>query len=247
MRLPQILGLVGAISVGSSIGQELTIDWGSELFPPGSVIDSNGNPISLGDGSFNDGGYTIELGAFDGTFVPTSDNTSSWIANWRVFDAIVANDDDPDDFMDPGDPTRFAGRDILNSDNNSLSVDTAVDPNYEFAQGEQAYVFIRNSNATEPGSEWLLYTRSAGDSDDWEYPFVSPESHNPADDLSWMVQDADSVVWGGINQGTTEGAGFHASNRKDYLVQTFTFVPEPTTALLTLMGSLMLMRRQRIQ
>lgn len=122
-----------------------------------------------------------------------------------------------------------------------------VNSSYEFAQGKQAYVFIRNSNATAPGSEWLLYTRSSGGGDSWQFPFVSPESHNPADDLDWRVQDAENVVWGGINQGATEGGGVHSFTGKDYLVQTFTFVPEPTTALLVSLSSLMLLRRQRGQ
>lgn len=245
MQNTQIICFLGLLSIGSALGQELTIDWGSNIFPLGSVIDSNGNPITLGDGTFTDGGYSIELGAFDSGFVPTGANTSSWVGNWRVFDAIVDGDEDAADFLASGDPTRFAGRDILTSDNNSLSGDAAVDPGFEFAQGMQAYVFIRNSNATAPGSEWLLYTRDSGGTDNWEYPFVSAESHNPADDLDWRVQDADNVVWGGINQGTTEGGGVHSFKGKDYLVQTFTFVPEPTTALLACLGSLFLLRRQR--
>lgn len=230
-----------------AIGQELTIDWGTDFFPAGPIVTSSGEAITLGDGSFTDGGFTIELGAFDNSFVPTASNVGDWVNDWRVFDAIVADDLDGNDNLVPSlaDPSlaTFAGQDLLDSSNLSLSVDSIVDEDFVFEQGLQAYVFIRNNNNPEPGSEWLLYTRD-GEDDAWRYPFVAPETHSPADDLEWFVQQANTAVFGGVN-GTTIGAGEREFTDETILAQTFTFVPEPSSALLTGLGALVLMRRRR--
>lgn len=246
MRIPQAVSLLCFLPLVPALGQELTIDWGSDFIQTGSVIDSDGNAITLGDGTLSDGGYSIELGAFASGFVPTAQNTGSWVSNWRVFDAIIDPDLDDADFLNSGDPTSFAGRDLLDSNNHSLSSDASVNPTDVFAQGEQAYVFVRNSNDTTPGSEWLLYTRTTGGGDSWKYPFVSPESHNRAD-LLWNLQDADTAIWGGIDDASVVGDGEHTHTGTDYLFQTFTFpaVPEPTTVLLTYLGSLFLFCRRR--
>ena len=75
-------------SSGLLFGESQVINWGSELFG-GSFIDSNSDDITLGDGSFKDGGFSFELGTFQAGFNPSAANTDEWIANWRVFDAVV--------------------------------------------------------------------------------------------------------------------------------------------------------------
>ena len=237
---PLLLLLFSAASLETLKAQSETINWGSALFPGGNLIDSNGDAITLGDGSFTDGGFTFELGTFDtasGFTGPTAGNTSDWVTNWRAFDAIVSGDGDANDFVRSN--GTFAAQDTLTSDRHSLSVDAAVDPAYEFAVDAQAYVFVRNSDATEAGSEWLLYTNPA-----WEFPFVAAESHSP-NNLTWEVEDATQAVWGGINGGTTTGGGVNNFGDPNFLIQTFTFVPEPSSAGLLLLGALSLLRRGR--
>lgn len=229
--------LFGAAATANLCSQTQNIDWGSNFFPGGNLIDSDGNALVLGDGSYTDGGYTFEIGVFDGAFVPDATNTDDWVANWKVFDAIIPSDSDPSDSVSS---TFFAGRDVITFERHSESADPIVDNNYEFLEGEQAYVFVRNSNDTDSDSEWLLYTNST-----WTFPFVAPESHDPSGNELWVVEDADEAVWGGINAGATTGDGEHAHKGTDYLIQTFTFVPEPSTFGLLLVGSLGLLRRGR--
>ena len=240
--LSGLVFLMGALPI---VGQELTIDWGTDFFPSGPVITSSGAPIELGDGSFTDDGFTIELGVFDGGFTPTTGNTESWVTNWRALDAITANDPDSRDNLvsSGGGNATFSGTDLIDSTNRSLSLDAIVDNDFVFSQGTQTYVFVRNGDTPEAGTEWLLYTR-AGENDDWTIPFVSPESHSPADDLTWSVTDANTAIWGAIN-GETIGGGESLAINPTGLIQTFTFVPEPSSALLVTLGGLALLRRRR--
>lgn len=128
---------------------------------------------------------------------------------------------------------RFVGTGFLQSDQTSSSEDAnGVDT---FLAGQQAYVFIRNGDNPEPGTEWLLYTSESGE--DWEYPAVS--GGQPATPLSWFAGEADSAVWGAVN-GASGPNGEHTDTSTD-------FVPEPSSTLLVGLGSLLLLRRQRSQ
>ena len=234
---PLLLVVLGAAGTGSLVAQNQSIDWGTRFFPGGNLIDSGGNALVLGDGSYLDGGYTFELGVFDEGFVPNGKNTSEWVASWNVFDAIVTNDEDTNDSVSSN---TYTGSDTITFDRHSESLDAAVDPTFEFSQTNQAYVFVRNSDQTVAGSEWLLYTN-----EEWLFPFVAEENHNRLL-VEWLVEDGTQAVFGGINGGALTGDGVQVNaNDNDYLVQTFTFVPEPSTFGLLLLGSLSLFRRGR--
>lgn len=209
----------------------LQIDWGSSTIVD-TITDSTGAPISSST-------YAIELGGFSSGFVPTQANVDDWLANWQVFDAVTDPDSDSGDFFIAGSGTdaRFAGTDFLDIDQTSLSEDgNGTDI---FAVGSQAYVFIRNSDVTNPNSEWLLYTSQSGE--DWEFPAVQGgQTQVP---LTWFAGEADEVVFGGIHDAA--GPGEFTSTGTDFLLRTHTFVPEPSTALLVLAASCALGCRRR--
>ena len=223
--------------------QQHQIDWGTSAVTD-KVITSDGSPISLAD-------FTIELGGFGGGFVPTAANTDEWVANWQVFDAVTDPDTDTSgaggtsaDNFESGPATtdaRFVGTGFLQADQTSSSEDSNKADT--FGPDQQAYVFIRNSDVTDENAEWLLYTSETGDV--WEFPAVTGGQPDTPD--TWFLSEADNAIFGAVN-GTIEGGGLHDDTSTDFILRTNTFpafVPEPSSALLLLLGALPFLRRRR--
>ena len=211
------------------------INWGTATVVQ-DLITSDGSAVSASE-------FKIELGGFVGGFVPTNANIEDWVSNWQVFDAITTPDTDPSDAFIAGSGTssRFVGSDFLAPGQTSLSADSnGVDI---FGAGEQAYVFIRNSDTTDVGSEWLLYTSQEGN--DWVFPAAQLQ-FSPM----FFVSDVDEVLFGSVN-GDLIGEGVFTDSSSDFVLRTHTFgvaVPEPTTGILLLGSTLgLLLRRKRLQ
>ena len=106
--------------------------------------------------------------------------------------------------------------------------------------GLDAYIWIRNDDNPVPGTEWLL-TRA----DNWTFPVVGGDCCN-TEVIEWAVSDLDSgnvPVWG--RQNDVIGSGEFSSTSTTGL-QTFTFVPEPSSALLAAVaGGFLVLRRRR--
>lgn len=209
-----------AVAAGMVCGQTTQIDWGTNIFGD-SLYTSDGGEVALDE-------FTIELGSFANGFVPTSENTGDWVSNWRVFDAITEPDSDSDDFYlgGPGNSVRYAGNAELTAAGTSASEDATA--GYVFGADQQAYVFIRNSDQTTLGSEWLLYTSDTGV--DWEFP--SAGSGEKGGSLDFDLGEVDQVVYGQAN-------GIVGAGERSYVatgLQTFTFVPEPSSLFYLVMA-----------
>ncbi|MGB6222341.1 hypothetical protein [Haloferula sp.] len=202
------------------------LNWGSVIYS--DLVDSEGQVL--------DQTYVFQMGAFVGGFVPDETNTSDWLSNWQVFDAADYNGlEDPDDGIF-GYFTSSAG---MMDDGLSDSPDqSSLASSFE---GLDAYLWIRNSDLDAPGSEWFL-----GRAGDWIFPMAVPGCCDNDGVLEWSTSDllaGDVPVWG--SQGGTVGNGEYSVNGSDTL-QTFTFVPEPSTAMFVVMfGTLMILRRRR--
>ena len=227
------LSLLLSLSCSFISGQTTQpIVWGTS-FEFGSVIASDGSALTLDEFSF-------ELGSFGLGFEPTASNTDEWLQNWKVFDAITSPDTDTSDGLanNGGASSFFAGSASVNLDRTSDSED--ANPTDQFAAGEQAYVFIRNDDVPEFGSEWLLYTSDSGT------PWVFPGGF--AEHLLWSLGDADTVVWGAVNDSTI-GAGEFTDSSTEFFVRTHGFegvsIPEPTSLSLCGVAALFLSRRKR--
>ena len=160
-----------------------------------------------------------------------------------MFDAITTPDTDPGDFLTVGVGTRFTGSGLLDFGQTSLSEDgNGVDT---FSPGSQAYVFIRNSDTTDFGSEWLLYTSQDGaNGEGFVFPLVGAAAAGAQTQFS--AAEADEAIFGSVN-GTTVGAGEFTDTSTDFVLRTHTFIPEPSTTLLLLGSSLgLLARRKRV-
>ena len=202
-----------------------TINWGSEF---GSVnLQSDGTtPVTSG--------FTIQLGKFNTGFIPDPGNVELWEDNWVVFDELL-----------PGDH---------NADFGYYTSEKQLMDNGVFLGGDQAYVWMFNSQDVVPGSEWLLYTNDGSDGtggDDWTFPVVPGSQQTQP--LSWRVSNATRAIFGGIDPDggdpgdPQQGGGYGTVPTRVFGVQTHTFVPEPGTAALGALGFCVLtgMRRRR--
>jgi hypothetical protein len=201
-----------------------TITWGSEFLSVNLQSDGT-TPV--------DSSFTIQLGKFQDGFTPDGNNVDLWAANWDVFDELL-----------PGEHNPAVGY--------YTSAEKLLD-NSTFHAGDQAYVWMYNSNTAVPGSEWLLYTNDASDGsalDDWLFPAVPGSQQNLTQ--NWRVSNASHVLFGGLDpkRGDAEdpryGMGIGTDPDREFNVQTRTFVPEPSTALLGAAGLLLLARRRRV-
>lgn len=216
-----------------------TVAWGSS---------ANFTPISFtSDGTVDNEVLKWDLGYFTAGYTPDQTNYATWAANWNV----VATDRYRD----------FGG--IW-----ALSVNTLdVGP---IAAGRQMYMFAYNDLGAigTPSGEALLFRE-----DGLLFPTVPNQvtfdiADNPLDDgFEFNGQpandDAFTVIWGQVDRsiyaagGMLVGGGFVTdlktdSNRQPandgnatFEMQSFTWVPEPSTALLSVLGALMLLRRSR--
>jgi hypothetical protein len=94
-------------------------------------------------------------------------------------------------------------------------------------EGLSAFIWIRKGADPIEGSEWLL-TRASN----WTFPTAIPGccDHDPP--TQWSVSDltgGDVPLWG--SQGGVNGGGVH-TDYGVHTLQTFTFVPEPSSALM---------------
>ncbi|MFC0018558.1 PEP-CTERM sorting domain-containing protein [Roseibacillus persicicus] len=224
-----LLPAVFALSTAQAQSATVQIDWGTSTVAQ-KIITSTGAPISQPE-------FSIELGAFALGFTPTASNYSEWVNNWMVFDAVTSPDTDTsgaggtqaDAFISVGVNSRFVGTGFLETGQTSTSEDS--NGTDVFAAGEQAYVFIRNSDTPDENAEWLLYTSSVDNS--WEFPQAEGgQSQFPA---TWYVSEADQAIWGAVN-GTVTGGGPHTDTSTDFVLRTHTFVPEPSSFFLLFIG-----------
>jgi hypothetical protein len=196
--------------------QAQTLNWGNDAF--GDLSDSAG--VTLDDT------FVFQLGSFFNGFVPTDSNTDQWILNWEVFDQAAYNKD-----IEYFTSTVYVRNDVTSSNPMASTLSFA---------GLDAYIWIRNNDDPVPGTEWLL-TRSS----DWKFPLVGGDCCS-TEVTEWAVSDLDSgdtPKWG--RQNNVIGPGEFSSTSTTGL-QTFTFVPEPSSAMLCAMaGGFLVLRRRR--
>ncbi len=203
-----------------------TLIWGSRVFD--DLMDSKGQVL--------DHTFIFELGAFADDFSPDSSNVADWSNNWRIFDAAAYNGlEDPDD----GIYGYFTGVAQMLDDGTSAS--PFASPLFGFS-GLEAYIWVRNSDDPVPGSEWFLFRAS-----DWLYPEADPGCCDNDLPIEWSLGDLendDSIpVWGG--RGSNKGGGVYTENGR-HAMQTYTFVPEPSSVfLIGIAGISAALRRRR--
>jgi hypothetical protein len=228
MKLHNTLLLLPAALISVAPVAAIQIDWGSQV---DSVIrDSFGNPL--------DETFTVQLGFFIDTlgvpFVPTYMNVEDWSSHWRVFDQAA---------FDPS-IGYFSSSAILQGDGSSSSPYADVGVSFS---NQDAYIWINNSEMPVEGSEWFLARSETASltTDAWNMPDAIPGCCDDRNPLIWSVSDldtGDTPAYG--RQGEIIGAGEYAVT-DSYTLQTFTFVPEPSAALLVALGGAVCVLRRR--
>jgi len=202
------------------------INWGSSIYD--DIVDSEAQVL--------DQTFIFQLGAFSDGFTPDSDNVSEWVGNWEVYDQADYNGIETP--VDDGIWGYFTSTVNMEADGTSNSPD--LTPGASSFEGRSAFVWIRNGDDPVEGTEWLLMRADA-----WIFPAVDPDCCDNTLPLEWSMSDllvGDVPLWG--SQGGTMGDGEYTTTGS-YTMQTFTFVPEPSTALLCAMAGLLAAVRRR--
>ena len=224
LNLPAVVAAM-LFAAGGSHAQQ--IDWGSEIYS--SLVDSGGNVL--------DSAFVFQIGSFDAGYDPGAHDPSDWLNHWQVFDEASYNGiEEP---VDDGIWGYYTSTANMESDGTSDSPEES--PGATSFEGLQAYIWIRNGDNPEPGTEWLVVTTST-----WVFPTASTGCCGNSLPLEWSTSDlvgGDVPLWG--SQGGTTGPGIY-SVTGPYTLQTFTFVPEPSAmVLIGLGGAFLLGRRKR--
>lgn len=212
-----LVRIMAAIAALTAVSQAAyTINFGSDVY--GDLVDSNGSKL--------DNSYHFELGAFAPGFVPSAANINLWLDNWYVFARASYN------------PTFSHFTLSVQMTDNGLSDNPWLTPGAPSFELKEAYLWIFNNNTTNPGSEWLV-TRATN----WTFPAAGACCGGQP--LEWSVSDLkpEDVPLHG-KQGDTAGPGIFTDSRS-HLLQTYTFVPEPSAVLLATLGGLTLVLRRR--
>ena len=230
-NLSKLIGSCLLLAAGSIQGS--TIFWGtpqnSDLLDPAfahlHLVNSQGVLL--------DGSYSFELGTFAPGFTPDATNLDQWELNWIIFDKAVAGNG-----WNPGNQ-EVAG--TVDHTPTSGSSSPSATPAGVYPQGAPAYLWVYNTKNMIVSPEWALLQDVDNGSniyEAWEFP-------DPADtggSFDWQVRDVDTPIFGGVNG--VRGAGDFAVAPAQFAVQTAA-VPEPGSALLMGLGSLLVLRRRR--
>ncbi len=239
------IACAGLLIACTATSQARQVGWGSAVGD--NLFDSSG---SIAANNFMlDASFSFEIGVFANGFTPSSSNLSDWEANWVVFDAANTS------IIDSWTPELGYFSSSANFNSNGTSSSASANPASIFTQNQVGYLWVFNDKAVASTSEWALVTDliSTGNvGDNWRMP-------DPADQISpslfWALQDADTVVFGGLND--VQGAGAYTNDPADdpnvvplvdtgitYSLQTHV-VPEPGSALFLASAGFCWMLRKR--
>lgn len=225
--LSTLLLTLALLLLGQSSVHSQTLIWGSPQSPDFTSRLTNSNGFVLDDT------YVFEIGSFDNSFNPTASNAADWSTNWRAFDAASFAE---------GTYNPVTGYVTATADMNPFGFSNspqATSGTFSFA-GLEAYLWVKNSNAPGPNTEWALVRAGS-----WTFPAADPLCCPSALPVVWSVSDLTNEVPVFGSQGGLEGGGERTVLSPTSYVQTYTFVPEPSAALLMGMAALLLTRRRR--
>jgi hypothetical protein len=132
----------------------------------------------------------------------------------------------------------FTGTAGMADDGTGLSSHATAGFSFE---GLSAYIWVRNGDDPVEGTEWFLAR-----ADSWVFPDAVPGCCDNEPNAQWSVSELDGgdvPVWG--SQGGITGNGSYTVTG-NHSLQTFTFVPEPSSPLLSALAvALAVLRRRR--
>ncbi len=202
------------------------VNWGSEDFS--RIVDSTGNPLPVEN-------FVFDLGAFRSDFTPDESNVADWADNWVTFDRASYVIDDFGTAVFTGSYSFY--NDIFNPGVNDTGTNFDT-----LGISRDAYIWVYNRTDITTETEWFV-----GRSSNWQFPEVTGDCCNNDEPLQWSMGDlnaSDIPLWG--NQFGNEGPGERTGFDSGANLQTYTFIPEPSSALLIAIASMMgALRRSR--
>ena len=207
--------LLTILALSATLAPAATIQWGGQVW--GNDFQSDG--ITSLDDSF-----TFDLGTFDANFVPTVDNYNEWLTNWNQLDSVQYNAQN-----------MFFTGEINFVDTDPVAVDVQFN-GQTFAPGDRAFIWGYNSQVASPNTEAILITGNE------EYVLPEPSESQSALPVSLRVSNATTPVVGDLPAGP-DGEGDFTNPGGDFDLQTAT-IPEPSSALLLLLGAALFFRRR---
>jgi len=220
--------------------QAVTILWG----------DAVGDFIFESDGTTPvDNTHNIELGTFSDGFLPEMENAADWDSNWHTLDVGTYSSV----------TGRLAGSvTLLNTPAGTGSIidGDATDPATFFFE-KPAYVWIYDQNTTTDGSvdlEWALLSNPDGGTEGaasaWTFPSETQSAAHTDAKLFALSDAGVTANFGAETSGTTPTSGdgmMMAEPTATYAIQTYTIIPEPSSASLIMIAMLgfVLNRRRR--
>lgn len=221
------LAATASLLIATPLLQAQTTAWGSSIV---------GNPLGYySDGSVISDTAPVQLGWFTNGFTPTAGNMSQWATNWNPV-ATASHQD-------------LGGYFGVSAEYSSSSENAPE-------MTKQAYVFAFNdlSLLGQPGFEALLYRE-----DGYVFPTVpNADTFDIADNIGDTKDDGFTVIWGRLDRdisnpgGVLAGGGEFSNLLADATGLQWEFqlggiaaVPEPSSALLGLVGIVAFMRRRR--
>jgi len=226
MKLQKSLLLLPTVIALATPASAVQINWGNQV--DSDLRDSFGNPL--------DGTFAIQLGFFDKVldeqFVPTAVNAADWSSHWKVFDQAAFN------------PSSgyFSSSALLRADGSSSSLFADTDEGLDFSN-QDAYIWIHNTETLGTNTEWFLARSST--TSVWHIPDKVADCCDHRAPLEWSFSDLQSgttPVFG--KQGIIPGSGVYTTTGT-HTLQTFTFVPEPSSSLLLALGGVAVVFRRR--
>jgi hypothetical protein len=157
--------------------------------------------------------FTFQLGTFNTCFNPAANPYNTWQSNWKLLN--VGNFVPNDPLFGPlvGGSLSF---DATNGTVQGLAGSST------FSAGEQAYVWVRSA------TEAALFTDNSPGAEQDDIWLLPNTTDSLGRTLTWVTDNANTAVLGSINQPT-------------FRLQTaLVNVPEPTSAMLILLGGMAL-------
>jgi len=217
-RLPNLPGKIAILSLlAAPMLSAQTFNWGTPAFS--DFRNSTGTPL--------DQSFTVQLGIFVNSFIPSAENAGDWAANWRTLDTAG---------FDASLGYATGTFDLL-ADGSSTGINAAAG---SFFSG-MVYIWVFDTTDATGGAEWFLARNDA-----WVTPATNEDCCGGTP-TQWSTSDLgnNNVPVVGAHDNIIGGGSAAAPGVYDLQTYSVVAVPEPTALAFLVLSAGICMRRRR--